>query len=162
MKKIIKKYVDKKLVVFSINIEQKQHKSGKWKKEIEFPPKWTDFTLDKSFFNKDYNGVALLTGKINNIIVIDIDNVEHWNKLLEENNQKEPETVKVISGSGGIHYYFNYDCDLENVTSKDHCFGKDYDIDIKTNGGCVICPPTKYFNKNLNSDVEYKWEKIYI
>ena len=159
MQKIAKQYLNKKIIVFSININQKQHKNGKWKKEIEFPHKWSDFTLNKSFFNKEYNGLAILTGKINNIIVIDIDNVEHWNVLLKENNQQEPKTVKAMSGSGGIHFYFKYDDEYESITSKDHCFGKDYDIDIKTNGGCVICPPTKYFNKNLNKEVMYVWEK---
>ena len=132
MKSSIKKYIKNNLVVFSINVNQKHHKNGSWKKDIDFPSKWTDFTLSTSYYNEEYNGVALLTGKINNIIVIDIDNVEHWDQFLKENNQKEPNTVKVISGSGGIHYYFEHDIDLENVTSKDHCFSKDYDIDIKT------------------------------
>jgi P4 family phage/plasmid primase-like protien len=159
MKKEIKKYIDKKLAVFSVNITQKKHKSGAWKKEINFPQKWTDFTLKSSFYNKDYNGIAILTGKINGIIVIDIDNTAHWKQLLKEQQQSEPKTVKAVSGSGGFHYYFKYDPALENITSKDHCFGKDYDIDIKTNGGCVIAPPTQYYNNNLEKDVEYKWEK---
>ena len=159
MKKELGKYVEMKLIVFSVNIKQKQHKNGKWKKNIDFPNKWTEFTTNNTFINNSFNGLALLTGKINNIIVIDIDNVEHWNKLLIENNQKEPDTVKSISGSGGIHYYFEYDVDLENVKSKDHCFGKNYDIDIKTNGGCIIASPTKYYNENLQKNVEYKWEK---
>ena len=159
MKNEIKKYAKEKLVSFSIDIRQKKHKNGNWKKDIDFPSKWTDFTLNKTKIDEKHNGIALLTGKINNLIIIDIDNVEHWNKLLEENDEEEPNTVKVISGSGGIHYYFQYDEELEEVKSKDHCFSKDYDIDIKTNGGCVIAPPTKYYNENLKKDVEYKWEK---
>ena len=157
MQDLIKLYKKNNLVTFSIDIKQKKHKSGKWKKEIGFPSQWTDFTLKNYFYNEKYNGIALLTGKINNIIVIDIDNKDHWDNLLKENNQKEPDTVKVISGSGGIHYYFKYDESLETIKSKDHCFGKEYDIDIKTNGGCVIAPPTKYFNNNLNKEVVYQW-----
>ena len=42
---------------------------NKWKKEIEFPSKWTELTLESSFFNKSYNGLAILTGKNNKIIV---------------------------------------------------------------------------------------------
>ena len=115
------------------------------------------FTLKKSFYNKNYNGLAILTGKINNLIVIDIDNVKHWEQLLTEQNKKEPDTVKVISGSGGRHLYFEYDEELKDITSKDHCFGPDYDIDIKTNGGCVIVPPSTYYNNNLKKDVSYEW-----
>jgi hypothetical protein len=159
MKSEIKKYTKENIVSFSINISQKEHSSGKYKKDVLFPPKWTEFTLDNSFYNDKYNGIALLTGEVNNLIIIDIDNLEHWNDFLEENNQEEPDTVKVISGSGGLHFYFKYDKELETIKSKDHCFGKEFDIDIKTNGGCVIAPPTKYYNKNLNKDVQYKWEK---
>jgi P4 family phage/plasmid primase-like protien len=156
----IKKYIKQNLVVFSINIEQKYNdKLKKWKKKVDFPFNWTEFTLKSKCYNKENNGVALRTGKINNILVIDIDNIEHWNNLLKEQNQTEPNTVKSLSGSGGVHLYFKYNDELENITSKDHCFGSDYDIDIKTNGGCIICPPSKYFNKNLNKEVEYIWEK---
>ena len=135
MKKATQQYIEQNLVTFSINVKQKKHKNGSWKKEINFPLNWSNFTLDNTYSNEKYNGIALLTGKINNLIVIDIDNITHWNDLLKENNQLEPETVKVISGSGGIHLYFCYDEELENVKSKDHCFNKHYDIDIKTNGG---------------------------
>jgi P4 family phage/plasmid primase-like protien len=159
MQNEIIKYTQENLVCFSINVKQKKHKNGNYKKDIDFPSKWTDFTLNKTYVNNEYNGISLLTGKINKLIVIDIDNTEHWNKLLQENNEGEPDTVKVISGSGGMHFYFRYDKDLEEVKSKDHCFGKNYDIDIKTNGGCVIAPPTKYYNENLEKEVEYKWEK---
>ena len=31
-----KKYSDNNLIIFSINIDQKQDKSGKWKKNINF------------------------------------------------------------------------------------------------------------------------------
>lgn len=158
MKSIIEKYNGDEFIVFSVNICQKKNKNGIWKKELDFPPKWTSFTLDKTYYNDKYNGLAILTGKINNIIVIDIDNVDHWNQLLKENKKKEPDTVKAITGSGGIHYYFKYDEELEHIKSTDHIFGKEYAIDIKTNGGCVIIPPSKYYNEKMQKNVEYKWE----
>jgi P4 family phage/plasmid primase-like protien len=159
MKDEIKKYKEKELVVFSVNIEQKQHKNGTWKKELRFPKDWEKFTLEKSYYNSSYNGLSLLTGKINNIIVIDIDNVEHWKIFLGENGKDEPKTVKVKSGNGGIHLYFKYSDDLDEIKSKSKCFGQLYDIDVRTNGGCIIIPPTKYYSKNLNKEVEYIWEK---
>ena len=159
IEKYINKYSEKKLVTFSINIEQKKHKSGKWKKEIRFPKDWQNYTLEKFYTNTKFNGLALITGKINNIIVIDIDNIEHWKKLLEKHNKKEPNTVKAKTGSGGIHLYFKYSDELENIKSCCNCFGKEYDIDIRTNGGCIIIPPSKYYNNNINEGVEYMWEK---
>ena len=63
MKSSIKKYKNKNYVIFSININQKQHKSGKWKKQIDFPKKWTDFNLNNTIINEKNNGLAILTGK---------------------------------------------------------------------------------------------------
>jgi P4 family phage/plasmid primase-like protien len=158
MDKAIKEYNSKNLIAFSVNIEQEFKENQKvWKKKPTMPFNWQN--LDKAKFKKDYNGIALLTGKKNNIVVIDIDNISHWEKLLKENNAKEPVTVKAESGSGGIHLYFKYTNDLENITSKDHKFGKEYDIDLKSNGGCIYVSPTKYHNNNLNKEVSYIWKK---
>lgn len=158
MDKAIKEYTAKKLIAFSVNIEQEFKENQKiWKKKPTMPFNWQNF--DKSKLKKDYNGLALITGKKNNIVVIDIDNISHWEKLLKENNKKEPVTVKAESGSGGIHLYFKYTDDLENITSKDHKFGKEYDIDLKSNGKCIYVSPTKYYNKNLNKEVSYVWKK---
>ena len=154
----LQKFIEEGLIGFSVDITHKLNKSNEWKKEIKFPKEWTTTqTLDKHYYNSKYNGIAILTGKINGIIVLDIDSVDDWNKLLKENNKEEPLTIKVKSGSGGIHYYFKYTDDLECITSKDHAI-EEYKIDIKTNGGCIIVPPSTYFNKKLNKNVEYKWE----
>lgn len=48
--------------------------------------------------------------------------------------------------------------DLDSIKSSSKCFNSKYDIDIRTNGGNIIVPPTQYFNKNLNNFVKYKWE----
>jgi hypothetical protein len=157
MEKVIREYIQKNLIVFSVNIEHKQNKAGEWKKNIFFPKNWQNYTINSSFYNNKYNGLAMLTGKINNIFVIDIDNIGQWEQFLKIHDQKEPKTIKVSSGSGGIHLYFQYSDDLENIKTTSKCFGNNYDIDIRTNGGCIIIPPTKYFNNNLNKEVEYKW-----
>lgn len=150
-------YKEKGLITFSVDMKHVDV-NGKWKKQIKFPSNWISFTLENSYVNENMNSVALLTGKKNGIIVIDIDNVEHWERLLKENNEKEPETVKVRTGSGGIHYYFEYE-KIGNTGLCHHCFGCEYEIDIKTDRGCVIAPPSKYLNKNKGEIVEYKWEK---
>lgn len=152
------KYINNNFVVFSVNIRQKQHKNGNYKKDLVYPKDWESFTLQQTFFNPNYNSLSLLTGKINNIIVIDIDNIEHWTKLLDKNKNIEPKTVKAISGSGGVHLYFKYSEDLENIKTTSKCFGQEYDIDIRTNGGNIIIPPTKYYNNNFNKEVIYTWE----
>ena len=94
----MKKFDEHNYVIFSINIEQIQNKKNIWKKKIKFPKKWASFTLKNSYINIKYNGFAMLTGKINDIIIIDIDDTNHWKQLLKENNEQEPITAKVITG----------------------------------------------------------------
>jgi hypothetical protein len=148
MKNEIEKYKNKNLICFSIDIKQKQNKNGEYKKDIKYPTNWENIKLQDNQFNTKHNGLALLTGKVNNIIVVDIDNLEHWEEFLEKNNSEEPNTVKAISGSGGIHLYFKYSGDLDDIKSTSKCFDPDYDIDIRTNGGNIIAPPTTYYNEN--------------
>jgi hypothetical protein len=76
MKTNYDEYIANDFVVFSVNI-QHVTKNGTWKKNLIFPKEWTKFSLEKSYFNEDYNGMAMLTGKINGIFVLDIDNINH-------------------------------------------------------------------------------------
>ncbi len=166
MKQALQKYVDKGLVVFPITVSQKQNKDGIWKKKLVMPNGWQKFTLNDSAKiilteknNSSTNGLAMVTGSASNIIVIDIDDNEHWKQFLVDNKQKEPKTVKVKTGSGGYHLYFQYDKKYKDIKSNTCCFGKKYDIDCRTNGGCIIMPPTSYMNKNTQKITSYKWQK---
>jgi P4 family phage/plasmid primase-like protien len=159
MESDFKKYIKNGYIVFSVNITQKYNEKKKiWKKSPMMKAGWMNFTLNNTYYNKNYNGIAMLTGKVNNLFVIDIDNVNHWEQFLKNHNQKEPVTVTAISGSGGKHLFFNYTDDLDNITSSDHKFGADFDIDVKTNGGCIYISPTSYYNKNLEKQVQYVWK----
>jgi P4 family phage/plasmid primase-like protien len=128
------------------------------KKLCLFPDKWSDLTLettkyiDKIKDNKT-NGLIMLTGKKSNVFVLDIDKIDNWNKLLLDNNTKEPNTVKAISGNGGIHYYFKYNDNLATIANTSNVIYPESGIDVRTNGGCIILPPSSYSNKT------YKWEK---
>jgi P4 family phage/plasmid primase-like protien len=155
MKKIFDNFINNNFIVFSVDIAQKKKKDS-WKKEIKFQKNWSKFTLKTAKYIPSYNSMAIITGKINGIFVLDIDNVKQWQELLQKHNKKEPPTVKVQTGSGGIHYYFKYTDNLDLITTTDHVI-EDYDIDIRSNGGCTILPPSTYFNNNVSKDVEYKW-----
>ena len=120
-----KKYTKKNIITFSVNISQEYSESKKkYVKNIKFPVGWQKSTLDKSYFNNKCNGLGILTGQINNLIVIDIDNTDDWNKLLKDNNKKEPKTVKSKSGSRGFHLYFQYDEELGKIKSNSKSFNK--------------------------------------
>ena len=59
-----------------------------------------------------------------------------------------PETLQVITGSGGSHYYFrNPGCDVRNSAGT-----LAPGLDIRGKGGYCVAPPSKHISGN-----EYKW-----
>ena len=49
--------------------------------------------------------------------------------------------------------HLKYSDDLDDIKSASKCFDPDYDIDIRTNGGNIIVPPSSYYNENLKKQV---------
>ena len=146
----------------TISVDITQKKEGDvYKKQLKYPKNWQS---GKAYTNSKWNSIAILTGKINNIIVIDIDNIDHWNEL--SNDYDRVETLMAQSGSGGLHYYFKYTDDIEDVKSSSKSFGsrglasgetQPDDIDVRSNGGNIIAPPSRYYNNNIGDYCEYKW-----
>lgn len=90
--------------------------------------------------------MAVLTGKISGITIYDFDNKDEYNKLVEEH----PELKKcyTVSTKKGYHIYFNYN---ESIGQTSDASNVIKGLDIRNDGGCAICPPTKY--KLLNGDI---------
>ena len=107
-----------------------------------------------------YN-VGLPTGKINNILVLDIDvNKESKNenggmdKINEYIKQfGDINTLETITPSGGRHYYFKYDSSIPDIQyiMKNHLYTRagvgGYSIDIRSDGGYIVAPPSS-INEN--------------
>ena len=116
-------------------------------------PNWTTRTADLNEpINFSYNNICIVCGKNSNIFVVDIDindeGLVYWQKLCTVNNYRyDNSTTCVLTPSGGIHLYYLYDEAFSNnsvkMTSID---GKKIGIDIRSNGGCVIAPPSSYAN----------------
>lgn len=160
----IKKYESHKIVCFSLDMnEQKWHENTKsWKKDIKFPTGWQNFS--ESTINNRHNALAILTGETSGLFVVDIDDVKYWDDLLKMHGKNEPETVKVKTASGGYHFYFKYTEDLDLLFKKNagdiKINGQSSHIDIRSTGGCIIAPPTKYYNKNFSGkETKYEWER---
>ena len=114
--------------------------------------KWLgiDKTDEKSF-NK-YNNYAVITGKLSNITVVDIDvkdnGLSSYNDLIKKYG--EIQTLKTYTPSGGLHLIFNYN-EFIHTTTKINNVG----IDIRNDKAIILSPPSK-INKN-----EYKFDTTY-
>lgn len=102
------------------------------KKNVKLPKNWQNFTQSK--YNNE-NNYAVLTGKVNDIIVIDLDNKDKdftaykWfrNNL---NNVNEINTLVTTTINNGYHIYFRYTDEVAN-TNNSILF-----IDILSNKRC--------------------------
>lgn len=97
---------------------------------------------------KHPNSICIKTGRDSNLSILDIDS-------------KNPDAIKIIqnkvpnifnnphvqSPSGGFHFYFKYNHQTRTIT------GGENGIDVRSDGGLVIAPPSK------NTKGEYKWIK---
>jgi hypothetical protein len=82
-------------------------------------------------------GIAVITGEISNIIVLDVD-VKKGNGFDSLRDKELPPTPMVRTQSGGVHYYYKYPEGLK-VPSKNAILPN---VDLKANGGYVVTPHT--------------------
>lgn len=90
------------------------------KENVRLPSQWNKIT--KSIYNNEKN-YAVLTGKINNIIVVDLDKKEETfvGKIWFEKNFGKIEECKTLitkTINGGYHIYFKYCDKIKNMNNK--------------------------------------------
>jgi len=120
---------------------------------------WKDATTDEKeirqmFASCPEANIGIATGKISGIIVVDVDvksgaqGEETLEKLLKQHGPL-PKTPCCITPSGGYHYYFKYPEGVDIPCSQ----GKlGPGIDIRSDGGYVVAPPS------VIADKLYVWE----
>lgn len=95
------------------------------------------------FLTDSESNIAVATGEVSNLTVIDIDNPTS-NPLSPDSF---PPTLTAKTGSGGYHLFYRYHPNIPNSASH---FAPS--IDTKNNGGYVILPPSTHPNGN-----KYEW-----
>lgn len=117
-------------------------------------PGWQKFTRENALRYietdrvKNPIGLGVLTGAPSGIIVVDIDikdnGMINWRNLVEQNWL--PKTFTVLTGTGGLHYYFKYDQKTAGMRNR-HFTG--WGIDIRGDGGFIIFPGSRHENGKL-------------
>ena len=142
----IMNYINQNLLCIPIKLEYDNKKI--FKPLVEFKNIKSIIDLENSindkfncsieeFYSKNSN-YALLTGKVNNITVLDIDNVTQFEKLLEELDIENNFEVKTITNNG-YHLYFQYEPEL--ITKSNYLNIK---LDVRNDGGLITIPPSSY------------------
>lgn len=97
--------------------------------------------------------VAVVTGEISNLAVLDIDPAHGGDESLQELRERFgplPETLTARTGGGGRHYYFATAVDGRPMPSR---VGLRPGIDVRAEGGLIVTPPSLH-----PSGRRYVWE----
>jgi hypothetical protein len=150
------------------------------KKVTKFPVHWKQLTTVDKWkskikgvlrSSKSSNGLAVMT-EPSNLYCVDVDvassiakdgkmkrsGIEIWMKLVTEHG--EPQTLKVITGSGGFHYSFDVTTTIGLNQSNDFAGlivdSIKYGVDGRGTGGLLYAPPARYLGKHGKS-CGYSW-----
>lgn len=110
-----------------------------------------DATVDAEILTakveKNQYNVGIACGKLSNIIVLDIDGDigKRSLGLLEEEFGEIPVTYTVETPNNGLHFYFTYSEGIKNRV------GILPGIDVRSDGGYVVSPPSKIEDKRYKS-----------
>lgn len=93
-----------------------------------------------------YN-IGIASGKETGLVVLDVDPRHGGHESLR--NYRLPNTLEVITGSGGRHYYFFYP---EGANIRNSAGKLGAGLDIRGDGGYVVAPPSVHACGS-----EYRW-----
>lgn len=116
---------------------------GKLEKKVKFLPTYQEYHKKKIEVEeveklwKGYNGVAITTGEISGITVMDVDT----KKLPEITTLPETFTVET---NKGYHFYFKYTDKIITGAEVFKAVNNEFNIDIRNNGGIVYADPSEY------------------
>lgn len=108
----------------------------------------TDEEFKTWFDNPSVTGLGVLTGKLSGIVVVDEDSYKANGMSFD---LKSPMVVK--SARGGKHHYFKY---IEPI--KTSGFRQGVNIEIKSDGGFIVLPPSKVYINEAKEIGLYTWE----
>lgn len=98
--------------------------------------------------------IGIATGEKSKLFIVDIDTKNDGEvhlKKWEQQNHPLKDDARVVTGSGGYHYYFSYPKDFgKQLRNK---AGVLPGVDIRADGGFVVAPPSKHVSGGI-----YEWE----
>ena len=122
-----------------------KHPVGKWKAAQQAPLS-ADELRRRFGDNPDFN-VGIVTGKVSNLVVIDVDDTNVAQSFAERVCQVTSEMPRVSRTRRGVHFLFA----APNHPTK-NAAGIEPHIDIRAEGGFIVAPPSRH------PDGEYSWK----
>ena len=106
------------------------------------------FRIPKEDEIKKYTNWGIVTGKSNDITVIDLDVYKNGFEFPFEYMSINTPIIK--TPNGGYHIYFKYDSEFRNTQLKSEM------VDIRNDGGYIVCPKSIVDGKKNNIQIIIK------
>ena len=138
----IQDLINEDFIIFTFSgITTYLNNRGEEKKKPIGMPTWKNITKDNflDYTKESDKGIALITGVMSGITVIDFDDISVYNDLIIK--CPEIKNIRTIKTKNGIHLYCKYDKNIKTTTNAFNEYDK---IDIRNDDAIVFCPPTKY------------------
>lgn len=147
IKELAMDYVDSGWSVLPVKPEEKRPYMTNWLQYMH--TRATADTVSNWFSTLSGAGIGVVTGKISNIIVLDVEN--YCKIPIEELLQKYPTQMYSRTGSGGYHLFYQYPTGVSKVSNRVGLFEG---ADLRADGGFIVLPPTVH-----PSGGKYEWIK---
>ena len=123
-------------------------KSCTWKEQQDSLP--SEDLIIKRFTDNPGCNIGIITGRGSQVVVIDGDSQEacEWIERTFPHNW-----LTVINSGRGRHYYYKYPSLKEDQKIKSTGGVIHDSVDVRADGGLVVCPPSIHKSGNL-----YTWE----
>lgn len=142
---IVSTYVDRGWSVLPVRPEEKRPYMSNWLQYTH--TRASRDTVTNWFANLSGAGVGIVTGKVSNVIVLDVESTCPY--PIEDILKKYPTQLVSRSGSGGYHLFYQYPNGISKVTNRVRIFDG---ADLRADGGFIVLPPTMHA-----SGKRYEW-----
>jgi len=100
-------------------------------------------TMDEvqAWFSESLHNIAIVCGRVSNLIVVDVDDREKFEKFVLKLHAKAPANLLWVKTRRGVHLYFRYPAALpEDVTKID--LTETHGMELRANRCYVVAPPS--------------------
>lgn len=141
----ISDYIDLGWSILPVKPEEKRPYMTNW---LQYTKTRATREMAENWFNTlSGAGVGAVTGKVSNIIVLDVEN--YCPTPIEEILKKYPTQLISRTGSGGYHLFYQYPTNVSKVSNRVGIFEG---ADLRADGGFIVLPPTRH-----PSGGKYEW-----
>ena len=144
---IAAEYVDNGWSILPVKPEEKRPYMANW---LQYQrERATKDMVQNWFVNLTGAGIGVVTGKISNMIVLDVESDCPY--PIEDILKKYPTQMVSRTGSGGYHLFYQYPQNTGHVGNRVGIFER---ADLRADGGFIVLPPTRH-----PSGGQYQWIK---